>query len=139
MCYIVVGNVFIYVFLKNLVYIWITFLSSYSNIDCPLNEDVDMLQTYLKELWGVGCYYIPPLLSLLIFHRLIFPTELSIGWICGNRRVPTLFMILPGYFLGFIGFLRTPYHVVRLINTPLKTKLLCLRYIFWKVVSVYME
>ena len=43
------------------------------------------------------------------------------------------------FLLGLYRVFRIPYYVVRLINTPSKTKLLCLRYIFWKVVSVYME
>ena len=69
------------------------------------NEDVDMLQTYINELWGVGCNYISPLLRLLPNIQVIwyvwFYAELSIGWLWGNLWVPPLFIILPGFCLGF--------------------------------------
>ena len=34
-------------------------------------EDVDMLQTYLNKLLGVGCHYIHTFLSPLLFHWII--------------------------------------------------------------------
>ena len=95
-----------------------------------------MVSNYLKMLicyklnLGVGCHYIQSFISLLLFHQIIIWVDLWESMSSHN---------ITGLLLGCFRIFWTPYYVVRLINTPSQIKSLCLRYIFWRVVSVYME